>query len=167
MEHLLQNCRSRILFSTYIWHRPYYRRCLELYPRGWDQLENFIWRHQMETFPRLTRSFDVCCDLRLNTRLSKQSRRRWFETPSRSLWRHCNVNYFDNTILSTQSPQFIACICLYMLHFVRQTRMVMKKIHEFHLHHHNWFSLGKVEPNMFKNVILCEHYIVFCAQFHP
>ena len=24
-------------------------------------------------------------------RLSKQSRRRWFETPSRSLWRHCNV----------------------------------------------------------------------------
>ena len=24
-------------------------------------------------------------------RLSKQSRRRWFETPSRPLWRHCNV----------------------------------------------------------------------------
>ena len=29
--------------------------------------------------------------LRLNKRLSKQSRRRWFETPSWSLWRHCNV----------------------------------------------------------------------------
>ena len=29
--------------------------------------------------------------LRLNKRLSKQSRSRWFETPSRSLWRHCNV----------------------------------------------------------------------------
>ena len=28
--------------------------------------------------------------LRLNKRLSKQSRSRWFETPSRSLWRHCN-----------------------------------------------------------------------------
>ena len=27
----------------------------------------------------------------LNKRLGKQSRRRWFETPSRSLWRHCNV----------------------------------------------------------------------------
>ena len=25
------------------------------------------------------------------TRLSKQSRCRWFETPSHSLWRHCNV----------------------------------------------------------------------------
>ena len=39
----------------------------------------------------VTRSFDVFFDLRLNKRLSKQSRRRWFETPSRSLWHHCNV----------------------------------------------------------------------------
>ena len=29
-------------------------------------------------------------DLRLNKRLSKQSRSQLFETPSRSLWRHCN-----------------------------------------------------------------------------
>ena len=29
-------------------------------------------------------------DLGLNKWLSKQSRRWWFETPSRSLWRHCN-----------------------------------------------------------------------------
>ena len=29
--------------------------------------------------------------LRLNKRLSKQCRRRRFETPSRSLWRHCNI----------------------------------------------------------------------------
>ena len=40
----------------------------------------------------VTRSFDVFFDLRLNKRLSKQSRRRWFEIPLRSLWRHCNVN---------------------------------------------------------------------------
>ena len=40
----------------------------------------------------VTRSFDVFFDLRLNKRLSKKSRRRWFETPLRSLWRHCNVN---------------------------------------------------------------------------
>ena len=31
------------------------------------------------------RSFDVFFDLRLNKRLSKQSRRRWFETPLHSL----------------------------------------------------------------------------------
>ena len=69
------------------------------------------WRHQMETlsaflalcegnspvtggFPSqrpAKRGFDVFFDLRMNIRLSKQSRRRWFETPSRSYWRHCNV----------------------------------------------------------------------------
>ena len=33
------------------------------------------------------RSFDVFFDLRQNKRLSKHSKRRWFDTPSRSLWR--------------------------------------------------------------------------------
>ena len=71
------------------------------------------WRHQMETFSALltfcagnspvtgefpahrpvTRSFDVFFDLRLYKRLSKQSWGRWFETPSRPLWRHCTVFY--------------------------------------------------------------------------
>ena len=37
------------------------------------------------------RSFDVFFDLHQNKRLSKHSRRRWFEMPSRSLYRHCNV----------------------------------------------------------------------------
>ena len=68
------------------------------------------WRHQMETFSAslalcagnspvtgefpaqrpVTQSFDVFFHLRLNKRLSKQSQGWWFETPSRSLWRHCN-----------------------------------------------------------------------------
>ena len=39
----------------------------------------------------VTRSFDIFIDLPLKKRLSKQSRRRWFETPLLSLWRHCNV----------------------------------------------------------------------------
>ena len=38
----------------------------------------------------VTRSFDVFWDLRLNKRLSKQSRSWWFETPSGPLWRHRN-----------------------------------------------------------------------------
>ena len=41
----------------------------------------------------VTRSFDVFFDLRLNKRLSKQPWGWWFETPSWSLWRHCN-EYF-------------------------------------------------------------------------
>ena len=39
----------------------------------------------------VTRSFDVFFDLRPNKRLSKQSWGWWFETPSRSLWPHCNA----------------------------------------------------------------------------
>ena len=39
----------------------------------------------------MTRSFDVFFDLRLNKRLSKQPWGWWFETPSWSLWRQCNV----------------------------------------------------------------------------
>ena len=38
----------------------------------------------------VTRSFNVFFDLHLNERLSKQSWGWWFETPSCSLWRHCN-----------------------------------------------------------------------------
>ena len=37
---------------------------------------------------------DIFFDLRLNKRMSKQSRDWWFETSSRSLWRHCNVEQF-------------------------------------------------------------------------
>ena len=75
--------------------------------------ENLWWRHQMEAFSALlalcvgnspvsgefpaqrpvTRSFDVFFDLRLNKRLGKQSWVWWFETPLRSLWRHCNVHW--------------------------------------------------------------------------
>ena len=33
---------------------------------------------------------DIIFDLRLNKRFSKPPRRRWFETPSCPLWRHCN-----------------------------------------------------------------------------
>ena len=48
------------------------------------------WKHFTRNWPIVTRSFDVFCDLRLNKRLSKQPWGWWFETPSWSLWRHCN-----------------------------------------------------------------------------
>ena len=74
------------------------------------------WRHRMETFSSLlalcagnspvtgefpsqrpvVRSFDDFFDIRLNKRLSKKSMHRWFETPSCSLWRHCNGTYTLN-----------------------------------------------------------------------
>ena len=56
------------------------------------------WKHFLRNWPfsqrQVTRSFDVFFDLRPNKRLSKHSRRRWFDTPSRSLWRHCNVLFY-------------------------------------------------------------------------
>ena len=96
-----------------------------------QQLQNWLfctwWRHQMETFCALlalcagnspvtgefpaqgpvTRNFDVFFDLRLNKRLSKQSGGWWFEMPSRSLWRHCNENGFENYTfkIATASPR--------------------------------------------------------------
>ena len=42
----------------------------------------------------VTWSLDVFFDLRVNKRLSKQSRRQWFETKPCSLWRRCN-DYFS------------------------------------------------------------------------
>ena len=70
------------------------------------------WRHQMEIFSALlalcarnssvtdevpsqrpvTCSFGIFFDLRLNKCLNIQTRRWWFETPSRPLWSHCNVH---------------------------------------------------------------------------
>ena len=85
------------------------------------------WHHQMETFSMLRaicawfssvagefpaqkpvmQGFDVFFDLRLNKRLSKQWWGWWFETPSRSLWCHCNFEIlwgwtsFELSILMT------------------------------------------------------------------
>ena len=55
----------------------------------------FVWGiHRSPSQRPVTRSLDIFLDLRLNKRLSYQSRRRWFETPSRSLWRPCNGSGF-------------------------------------------------------------------------
>ena len=55
------------------------------------------WRHQPVTNgftsqKSVTRSFEVFLDLRLNKRLNKRPRLRWFDD---SLWRHCNVSKWD------------------------------------------------------------------------
>ena len=47
-----------------------------------------------------TRSFDVFFDLRPNKRLSKQPWGWWFETPSLSLWRQCNVAHLPLDLMA-------------------------------------------------------------------
>ena len=41
----------------------------------------------------MTQSVDVFFNLRLNKRMSKQRRRRWFVPMSRALWCYCNITY--------------------------------------------------------------------------
>ena len=48
-------------------------------------------------------SFDAFFDLPPNKRLSKQSRRRWFDTPSRSLWRRCKYNVSKCSYISAMN----------------------------------------------------------------
>ena len=48
----------------------------------------------------VTWNLDIFFDLRLNKRLSKTSKHRCFDTPSRSLWRHYNV------LVGTFPPQW-------------------------------------------------------------
>ena len=62
----------------------------------------------------VTWSFDVVFDIRLNKRFSKQPWGWWFETPSLSLWRHCNDKvhskgdltlYSKGTMFNTLRPR--------------------------------------------------------------
>ena len=55
----------------------------------------------------VTLSFDVFFDVRLNKRLSKQPRYRWFEMPWRSLWRHGDeINRHQTNTNTTQHETF-------------------------------------------------------------
>ena len=55
----------------------------------------------------VTRSFDSFFDVRLNKPLAKQSWGWSFETPSRSLWSHCNVlPLFSEQAWSTEKDRF-------------------------------------------------------------
>ena len=77
--------------------------------RSWARDKNIDvkvswWRHQIESFFRVTGPLwwatkasdaEFSCFRRSapEQTVNKQSRRRWFETPSRLSWLHCNVKY--------------------------------------------------------------------------
>ena len=115
------------------------------------------WGHQMETFSALlaicagnspvpgkfptqrpvTRSFDVFFDLRLSTRLSKQSWGWWFETPSRPLWRHRNVSYHPDGVSGVWLTDQRICltICQNMIYCPRYDMII--RIYR-HLRYSKW-----------------------------
>ena len=52
--------------------------------------ENSLVTGELPSQRPMTRNFHIFFDLRRNKLLSEQLWRRWFETPLRSFWRHCN-----------------------------------------------------------------------------
>ena len=64
------------------------RKSSRHFPRYWPFVRGFTGRFPSQRPVR--RSFDVFFDLRMNKWLNKQSRRRWSETPSCSVWRDCS-----------------------------------------------------------------------------
>ena len=84
-----------------------------------------------------TRSFGVFFDLRLNKRLSKQSRGWWFETLPRPLWRHSN----DESDILTKS-----CEC-FMKYIVIQVVFPITEISQSKHMHVWWHNQISVQEN--------------------
>ena len=96
-----------------------------------NTLDNPWWRHQMERVPRnwpfvrgihrpsmnSPQKGQWCGALMLfliglTKRLSKQSWGWWFETPSRSLWRHCNTNTKSGLVMQYTNGSSTCCMIM-------------------------------------------------------
>ena len=79
--------------------------------RNWPFVREFTGHGEFPAQRPVTQSFDVFFDLCLTKRLSKQWRGWWFETPSRPLWRHCNVwsriSQINNCSTTSTSGQWV------------------------------------------------------------
>ena len=78
-----------------LWMHPANDRwCYNVTPSliGWAHSQNDNCTGRFPSQRPVMWSFDVFFDLRLNKRLSKQSRHRWFETPLSSFWRHSDTS---------------------------------------------------------------------------
>ena len=96
----------------------------------------------------VTRSFDFFY-LRLNKRLSKQSSGWWFETPSWSLWRHCNEWNAKNTAMAAKNE--------YMIYRVWKLLNIVQEYH-----------LNEVATNTTENRSFDEHVnILFHNDCYP
>ena len=166
-------------------------------------------RHQMGTFSALLalcagnspvtgefpsqrpvpRGFVVLFDLRLNKWLIKQSIRRYFETPSRPLWRHCNVQaswnfyykhfeeqqkryyesalWFDSRFYWQINPLGpVRCGCKFesviFKHISRIAMLSTSFDHHVMISQH-WFSWTDVDQGIYgHNGVVWRHYATMC-----
>ena len=77
-------CKTHICFGKTPYLGPFFCLCI-------DAMITSSSGNIFRVTGHVTRSFDVFFHLQLNKRLSKQWGGWLFETPSRQLWRHCNV----------------------------------------------------------------------------
>ena len=128
---------TRTLGSAFFLPALFDRLCFHSLSMSKGVFHGTWWRHQMETFSALlaicagnspvpgefpaqrpVTRFDVFFDLRPNKRLSKQWRGWWFETQSRSLWRHRNEakrsleRYTETSLSGFRRPSSVVAIFL-------------------------------------------------------
>ena len=109
---------------------------------------------------QVTRIFDIFFVLRLNKRLSKQSRYRWFQTPSCLLWRQWNEHEYEahgsvNNLQANSAPAeskvmecqrchpFITSLTCHTTHYSYMISVV-------HLYDCIMWYIGYVDANIFK-----------------
>ena len=94
----------------------------------------------------VTQSFGVYFDLTLNKRLSKPSRRRWFETPSWSLWLQCNDDAEASEFSAGMAKEFFSrenCLCYISVEEYRGMQI------------HIYFSTKNPSISVVKQMIRC------------
>ena len=69
---------------------------------------------------------DVFFDLCLNNWLIKQSRRWWFETPSNTLWRHCNVVFLVGLVTGPRRVTTYYFMKMYILYRTLRKKAFLK-----------------------------------------
>ena len=84
-----------------------------------------LWRESTGDQRPVTQSFDVFLYICLSKRLSKPSRRRWFDAPSRSLWRHCNDHVIVGTMANTSWTILVFLMEAYVLGTSPSARYMM------------------------------------------
>ena len=108
----LNELNSEHVFSCYLWFMVRYLNIAASSNGSIFRVTGPSWGEFPSQRP-VTQGFDVLFDLRLDKQLSKQSRHRWFETLSRSYWRHCNGDGGGGSLgwpaLSDDGLSYIGC----------------------------------------------------------
>ena len=111
----------------------------------------------------VTWGFDVFFDLRLNKWLNKQWRRRWFDTPSHSLWRPCNV--ISKHELGQQHATLTWLVCTVKHHCLFSlAETILTWLFDHTLAH--WSKMTAISPTTFSSAFSCMIIYEFGSKLH-